>query len=108
MFIFEREQPDHHALRNRIIWLAKDYHMAQSLACLVKDKVADFQVRQVGWQPSPESWIKINLDGSVWNNHSAAMEGLLRIIIVVLLWALVHSWKFARLRWLSYGARSSV
>ena len=45
---------------------------------MVKDKVANFQVRQVRWQLPPKSWVKVNSDRSLWNNQSAAYGGIVQ------------------------------
>ena len=65
-------------LYHRIIWNARDYHWAQSMMVAAKLKVVDFQVKHISWKPPPGDWIKINLDGSVFNNNNAACGGLIR------------------------------
>ena len=52
--------------------------MAQSMITLAKAKVAEFQLNYIRWKPPTEDWVNVSLDGSVFNNNSAAYGGLVQ------------------------------
>ena len=47
-FIFDAAQTDHNTLCYKIVWIARDYHLAQSFIFEARQKVAEFQYKNIG------------------------------------------------------------